>query len=538
MTSASPSGSTLALAERLSPLAAGLAFGSERDLLAPLGYARSASELPPAPRVDRAPVAAALAAANQAYGHPRAAELAARLADPATRVVVTGQQPGLFGGPFHTLLKALAAARWVEELERAGQPAVALFWMATEDHDWAEVAQATLLTAEGPRTHSLGEDPEPLVPVGSRVVGDGVEAALAAFAEASGHPAYVEAWQAVARWWRPSARFGEAFARLLAHWLGPRCPLIVDAQLPQLKSAERAVLTQIVERRAELDATYAAATARVEARGYTPQVAFRPGASPLFLLEEGKRRRIEWQGEDQFALRGSSRPPRPLADLLTALADNPLLVSPGVLARPAVQDAVFGTSLQVLGPGELSYMTQVAAAYPVLGIAPPAVTLRPHALVLEARQRGWLDELGLPLEVVLGDAAELTKQLGQHPVLARVEALARQLDSDLDALRPELAAVDASLEGPWQKTRDQAVRALSTFGEKVAAAAARRDEQTRRRVDQLRHHALPGGKLQERVAASAYLVGRYGEPLLEALWRDLELASPWLQVVTVPKEAP
>src|SRR5688500_674411 len=81
----------------LPPLPAAWLAGRDADLLAPLRLHREASPLPPVPVVDRRELALGLERANRSYGHRRAAELAQRLADPATRVVVAGQQPGLFG---------------------------------------------------------------------------------------------------------------------------------------------------------------------------------------------------------------------------------------------------------------------------------------------------------------------------------------------------------------------------------------------------------------------------------------------------------
>src|SRR3712207_4106295 len=63
----------------------------------------------------------------------------ASLAEPGAVAVVTGQQVGLFGGPAYTVYKALTAARLAADLTAHGRPAVPVFWLATEDHDWAEV---------------------------------------------------------------------------------------------------------------------------------------------------------------------------------------------------------------------------------------------------------------------------------------------------------------------------------------------------------------------------------------------------------------
>src|SRR6185437_6060179 len=65
-----------------------------------------------------------------------------RLAEPGTVAIVTGQQVGLFSGPAYTIYKAITAAHLARDLTRRGIPAVPVFWLATEDHDFAEVNHA------------------------------------------------------------------------------------------------------------------------------------------------------------------------------------------------------------------------------------------------------------------------------------------------------------------------------------------------------------------------------------------------------------
>ena len=71
--------------------------------------------------------------------------------------MITGQQCGLGGGPLFTLTKAAACTLWAEELTRRGRRAAPLFWMASEDHDFAEVARAYFPPA-GPEALTLGEE--------------------------------------------------------------------------------------------------------------------------------------------------------------------------------------------------------------------------------------------------------------------------------------------------------------------------------------------------------------------------------------------
>ena len=57
-----------------------------------------------------------------------------------TVTLVAGQQVGFAGGPLYTLAKIATLVKMKRELEKQGKPATIFFWLATEDHDFAEVA--------------------------------------------------------------------------------------------------------------------------------------------------------------------------------------------------------------------------------------------------------------------------------------------------------------------------------------------------------------------------------------------------------------
>jgi bacillithiol biosynthesis cysteine-adding enzyme BshC len=526
----------VSLAAPLPPLPAAWLAGRDEELLQPLRLLAPGDGLgalrPPAGVPDRRALAAGLERANRSYGHPRAAELAARLADPATRVVVTGQQPGLFGGPLLVLLKMAAAARWAEELAAAGQPAVAVFWVATEDHDWDEAAWAGVWAADGLHRLTLGPDPHPLAPLGMRTLGPGVETALGELARLFPYEPYGAWIGTLARFYRPDARFGEAFSRLAVALLGARTPLLLDAQLPELKAAERPWMRRLVERREEVATALAAAERRLGERGYPLQVAPAPGTSPLFVLSGSERRRITWLDGERWAPRGADGGHQ-LAELLALVDGNPAAVSPNVLSRPPIQDAVLGTTLQVMGPGELSYLAQAAPLYELLGVEAPRVAMRPRALVVEPRQIGGLAELDLDPALLLAGEDAISRALAARhdgdplaPVMARVLA-------EVEGLRAPALALDANLERPWEKTQETVRGALERFGEKLTRARAGKDQVAQRRVGALRDAWLPEGTLHERVLAGAHFRGRYGEAFVERLWEGLDLRERGLQLLVV-----
>ena len=95
-------------------------------------------------------IAEVLSAQQIRRGAPAAArDAAAKLGNPETVAVVTGQQAGAFGGPLFTLLKAVTAIQLARRVSADhGVSAVAVFWVDAEDHDWEEVRSCTILDAE------------------------------------------------------------------------------------------------------------------------------------------------------------------------------------------------------------------------------------------------------------------------------------------------------------------------------------------------------------------------------------------------------
>jgi bacillithiol biosynthesis cysteine-adding enzyme BshC len=534
VTSSSSSASRLHLrCDRfLSGLAADFVAGRRRELLEPLIFAAPgklpALESRPG---ERAKIAAELERANASYGHPRARELAQRFADPDTLIIVAGQQAGLFGGPLYTLTKMAGAALVAERLERAGRKAVAAFWVATEDHDYVEVARAGLLGADGPRNVDLGDDPSPLEPVGMRTLGPTLATAFeimrATYPGADGG----DAWRLLESTYRPDARFGEAFSKFMVGVLGARAPLLVDSMLPSLKQAQRPWLARAVQRRHEICDQLGAQASRVTATGHTLQVEDDPIAAPLFVVHGRARRRVLWDGPDRYLLRGTGDEVLRVADLLATIADNPAVVSPGVLLRPVVQDAVLGTALQLMGPGELAYLVQAAPLYGKLDVAAPRVALRPQMLVLDRKQRSHLDGLGLTLDQLLLDERSVFALLDRGGSSSRIASLREATLAELDAMRNEFTALDGGLERPFEKTREQIDRALELFASKASAAAVRRDQTVRARTESLRTACLPGGAPQERTLSTAHFALRYGLGLGAAVMDQLDVESDAVQIV-------
>jgi uncharacterized protein YllA (UPF0747 family) len=243
---------------------------------------------------DRAAIAEIVALQQEHRGAPPAArEAAARLRDPNTVVVATGQQAGAFGGPLFTLLKAVTAIQLAERTSAEhGVPAVPVFWVDAEDHDWVEVRSCTVLDADfQPKTLTLADlDGAGDLPVASLKLDERVEQTIAELTRVLAKTEF-SSWvdDAVRAAYRPGTGMAQAFSTWIESVLGSHGLVVFEAADPAAKRLAAPVFVRELEfpgRTAELAA---AAGQQLAARSHQPQVAAQAGNIALFYLD-GKRR--------------------------------------------------------------------------------------------------------------------------------------------------------------------------------------------------------------------------------------------------------
>ena len=170
----------------------------------------------------------------------------ARLREPGAVVVTSGQQPGLFTGPLYTIYKALSSAALARVLERQWhRPVVPVFWVAGDDHDFAEASTASWIGADGSlRTGSLPPRPPeaPLTPMYRQPLGPAVDevlATLAADLPATEYRDWTLDW--LRRHYQPETTVADSFAAALADLLAPGGVVCLDSTHAAVKRAAAAL---------------------------------------------------------------------------------------------------------------------------------------------------------------------------------------------------------------------------------------------------------------------------------------------------------
>jgi uncharacterized protein YllA (UPF0747 family) len=471
---------------------------------------RFARERPALDPAHREKLGAALAAQQKRWGGgPRGAEKIAA----GAAAVVTGQQPMLFSGPHFSILKAVSIIRIAAELERAGIPAVPVFWVAAEDHDHEELESAWVLgrNSELARIQIDLANSES-APAGWMAFGGDIQEAVNQCMNHLPQSEFsAEVRALLADSYVPGASPVVAFARMMAQ-LHPESELtFVDPLDPALKSLAQPVIDLAIRRNAEMRAAVLARSRAVSAAGYHEQVRVDEGFTGL------------------FAYRGRSRQVLRPAEVRPGIA-----WSPNVLLRPVVQDTIFPTAVYVAGPAEVAYFAQAAAVYETLDVPMPPVFPRISATLLEPRIARAAEKYRIAFSDVFRgreylkrravDALENGKSFDQ--IRARIE-------EELESLRPVLGAVDPTLLGALDTSRQKMMHQIEALHGKFSSAAARRDELLERHLDAILNSLFPGKKLQERVINIASFLDRYGFGIVRELGSRLSLDTREHQVLEI-----
>lgn len=461
------------------------------------------------PRERRAQIIAALRPNN-----PSSKNLD-RLAEDGTVAVVTGQQVGLFTGPAYTVFKAATAAAVARQLTADGIPAVPVFWLATEDHDFPEVAAAHVFDVEGSiHTFHVATAGESDRPVGRIVPDNGfplaeLEAALSGFPFADDVMALVREAHAAS-----DQSMGGVFLETLRRLLAPLDLIFLDPLEPAIRAIGAEFLANAARQAPALYPKLIERGAELVAAGYHAQVHVEADTSLFFLLEDGHRVPLKRTKEGGYKSKNGRFSD---ADLAARAAS----ISPNALLRPVLQDFLLPTIAYVGGPAELAYFAQSEVLYEGLLGRMPVMLPRNGFTFLDARSQKLLNRYHLTLPGALVRAEALRETIAAQLVPADVRALLDQTKSEatalLDRLDAGLSAFDPSLSRVTEKSKARMLHQLTRTVHKAEYEALRRDQRATAEASHLSNLLFPHGHLQERYFSVLPFLAKYGMELVDTV---------------------
>ena len=429
--------------------------------------------------------------------------------------VVTGQQVGLFLGPAYTLYKALTALRLARELTRRGVDAVPIFWLASEDHDLAEVNHAFLPEVTGSlrRLESSSHSHDD-APVGNVILGDDISPLLDQLAQLIGDSTTLDAVRAT---YRPGQTLAGAFAELMTRLFSAHGLIILEPSDPELHRIGAPIFQSAAENAELLTRALLDRNKELESAGYHSQVKVTSSSTLLFFLKDGARVPIH-RKNSHFAVDGEHWTPEHLQQ---QIASSPELFTGNVLLRPVLQDYLLPSSVYITGPAETAYFAQAQVVYErLLGRTTP-IWSRFSATLIEARLASWMRKYGLALRDVLQPKDDFLAKLARRTIPADLkddfDRSREQLEKLLAPLLHSLKRLDPTVASASEIAARKMRYQLERLESRAARAHLRHEQVLERHANLLSSMLFPDKELQERHIAGIYFLGKYGPELIDRL---------------------
>jgi bacillithiol synthase len=467
------------------------------------------------PQDRRAAMVQALAEQN-----PEAKAALKVLADNDSVAVVTGQQVGLFSGPAYTVYKAVTAVRLAHRLREQGLKAVPVFWLATEDHDLAEVDHAWVFNANGAPVKLQAEIKATGGPVGETILGD---LPMGMLAEAlKDFPYAGDVLAMVERSYRPGVRLGTAFQTLLKQILQNLGLLFLDPLAPAIRKIAAPFLAEAVDRNSALGQALRERSQELESAGYHAQVHIEPSSSFVFLLHEGRRLAFKLQ-DGRFVHKKLSFS----ASDLQAHAES---LSPNALLRPVMQDFLLPTVAYVGGPAEVAYMAQAQVVYHNLLGRMPVIAPRNGFTLLDERADKLISRYKIQIQDLLNYDELARERIAQRLIPPTLEdrfgETRRVIEKQIEQLGSALLEFDPTLEGASRTSSTKMKYQLEKLARKVKRESLRRNQQASHDADYLIQTIYPHRHLQERLYTILPFLAQHGPELVGRLLSASRLDCP------------
>ena len=406
--------------------------------------------------------------------HPTAKAQIESLRQPNTVTVTTGHQLNIFSGPLYVIYKLVTVTNLAKQLQ-ARYPDyhfVPVYWMATEDHDFAEINHFHLFGKkyawETDQTGAVG-----------RMNPQGIGEVLAQLPEK--FPVFERAYL-------QNGTLAAATRQWATELFGDQGLVCLDGDHPALKAqfvpALKAELFDQVTHR-----HVTATSDQLAALGYKPQV--NPRDCNLFYLDHGVRERIV-PTANGFEVLNQSLTFTP-DEMEKLLAGSPEKLSPNVMLRPIYQETVLPNVAYVGGPAEVAYWLQLKGLFDALQTPFPVLMPRNFALVVNAANGKKLEKTGLAAADLFLDENLLKRRFVEQNVAEPV-SLARVFE----IVQQKATALDKSLEGLVGAERQKALTALENIGKRLKKTEEQKQETGLQQLMGVKSRLFPEGGSQER----------------------------------------
>lgn len=459
------------------------------------------------------------------------------LKQPSAVAVFSGQQAVLFGGPMLIMIKALTLIKTADEYSRRlNRPVVPIFWIAGDDHDFAEVNHTTVLSRQTEEVVVRYDSPPELEISTSEIKftnADELENAKSKFKEALGQTDFTpKLFDIIDRSYQAGETLVTAFGKLMA-------ALIADYGLVLFCPGDKTVkqhaipfFKKLIEVQDALHDLVGSTNKKIIEKGYHLQVEKADNSTHLFYNINGRKPIIRENNNFTVGSKTFSRD-----EILNLIEKEPENFSPDVLTRPVFQSFLFPVISQRGGPAEIAYLAQINPIFGLFELPAPVYKSRPSVTLIEKHFEKMMNEYEIKFDDLIGDIEQVINRVLSKSfpddLEKDFEMFRKNIEAQFESFKKDSLDFDPSLKEFAKQTYGKIDYALKNFEGKVFSSHKKKSQDVRDRIYRLWHTLFPSRGLQERTLNISYFLSKYGFDFIKFLHDYIDADETSHQLISV-----
>lgn len=409
-----------------------------------------------------------------------------------TFTITTGHQLGIAGGPLFFIYKIITTIKLVKQLndQHPDHRFVPVFWMASEDHDFAEIASVQVFNNK--LTWNYPDAAGACGELSTDSLNDLIEELKKINGESSNA---IELNKILSDCYQTGLTLADATRKLVYAILGEHGVVVIDANDARLKKSFSDVMRdELLNHSAHQKVNE---TSELLAEKYRPQVF--PREVNLFYKDKNLRERFVDRRDGIFKVTNTDLF-FPKDILLDMLDKYPERFSPNVVLRPLYQERILPNIAYVGGAGELAYWLQLKSLFSYHHIFYPMLINRNNALIISEKLLKKASSAGINEEEIFQDEQTLIKLVLERTITddfsanENIEIVSREFDGIVS----KAISIDASTEKYILAERQKTINALENIEKKMLQAIKKKNENSLTVCKQITEEVFPHNLPQER----------------------------------------
>jgi bacillithiol synthase len=456
---------------------------------------------------------------------------------PDVKLIFTGQQLGLFLSPIYTIYKAITVLKLVEKLNAKGSiKYVPVFWLESEDHDFAEVNHFGLWNSSmQPQSITYrGKD------YGKRSVRhyqltDEIDASISELKENLIETEFsADLFSLLQNTYKKGTNWLSATRELFKNLFHDQGLLFFEPGHRDIKEISAPFFISLLENTEEISGLFQKKSQEMGEAGYFNQVT--PLSDRTFVhVENAEQNRIHIRYDNGKYLfddeNGIAK-----NDIEKFVDKNIQNISTTVISRPILQSWLFPVAAYVAGPAEVAYWTQLSPLFAKFDLSIPVVYPRISLTLIEPKIDRFINKQTIDItQIALKKQEFLDNYFAGRPQTTEdpFTVLKDNLTVGKSNITAHLKLVDPTLISSSEKLIEKIQHQIDVLAHKAIQAQQRKEQTVTNQLEQVHHSIFPEGIPQERFVSIVYFLNKYGQGFVAELIDKMDLNNFQHQIIDI-----